>query len=149
MQTQQSGVAGTSRAPQTTVPVESTEVVATPTMVVDAPTRAETKQAFDEVSSVLHSASSQHEAVRAEMQQLSRGMEHMRQERAREVESTAQVQAAIQRTLSASSLLEARLGQAETRQEQMRSAAEEAKSASDRAITQAQRLREEQEKTTQ
>ena len=58
VQTQQLGVAGTSRIAQTTVPVESTEVVAAPTIVVDAPTREETKQAFDEVSSALHSVSS-------------------------------------------------------------------------------------------
>ena len=43
VQTQQSGVAGTSRAPASTLLVESTEVVAAPTMVVDAPTREETK----------------------------------------------------------------------------------------------------------
>ena len=48
--TQQSRVAGTSRAAQTTVPAESTQVVAAPTVVVDAPTRTETKQAFAEVS---------------------------------------------------------------------------------------------------
>ena len=89
--TQQSGVAGTSRALQTTIPVESTEILAAPTVVVDAPTREDTKQAFAEVSSALHSVSSQHDAVRAEMQQLSRGMEQMRQERPGEVESTAQV----------------------------------------------------------
>ena len=41
--TQQSRVAGTSRVTQATVPVESTQVVAAPTVVVDAPTRTETK----------------------------------------------------------------------------------------------------------
>ena len=46
---QQSGVAGTSRSVRPTVPVQSTEVVAMPTIVVDAPSRAETKQAFDNV----------------------------------------------------------------------------------------------------
>ena len=51
--------------------------------------------------------------------------------------------------MSASSLLEAQLGQAESEQMQMRSAAEEAKAASNRAIAQAQRLREEQEWTSQ
>ena len=49
----------------------------------------------------------------------------------------------------ASSLLEVRLGQAETEQMQMRSTAESAKIASDRAIAQAQLLKEEQERTTQ
>ena len=147
--TQQSGVAGTSRVTQTTVPIESTEVVAAPTVVVDAPTRAETKQAFDEVSSALHSVSSQHDAVRTEMETLSRGMEEMRVAHAGELETTAQVKEGLQRTMSASSLLEVRLGQAESEQMQTRSAAEEAKVASERAISQAERLREEQERTTQ
>ena len=43
VQTQQSGVIRTSRAPTRMILVESTEVVATPTIVVDAPTREETK----------------------------------------------------------------------------------------------------------
>ena len=51
--------------------------------------------------------------------------------------------------MSASSLLEVRLGQAESEQMQMRSTAEQAISTSERAIVQAQRLKEEQEKTTQ
>ena len=129
--------------------MESTEVVAAPTVVVDAPTRVETKQVFDEVLSALHSVSSQQDAVRAEMEQLSRGMEEMRVARAGELETTAQVKEGLQRTMSASSVLEARLGQAESEQMQMHSTAEQAKMASDRAIAQAQRLKEEQEKTTQ
>ena len=83
------------------------------------------------------------------MEQLSRGMEEMRVARAGELETTAQVKEGLQRTMSASSVLEARLGQAESEQMQMRSTAEQAKMASDRAIAQAQRLKEEQEKTTQ
>ena len=83
------------------------------------------------------------------MEQLSRGMEQMRVERAGKVETTAQVKEILQRTVCASSSLEARLGQAEMEQSQMQSAAEEAKATSDRAIAQAQRLREEQEKTAQ
>ena len=148
-QTQQSGVAGTSGASKVTIPVESTEVVAAPTIVVDAPTRSETKQAFDEVSSVLHSAASQQQEMRAEMETLSRGMEQMRLERAGELETTAQVKETLIRTMSASSSLEARLGQAEIQQAQMKSAAEEAKAASERAIEQARQLGQEQEKTTQ
>ena len=73
----------------------------------------------------------------------------MRMERVGELETTAQVKETLQRTMSASSMLEARLGQAESEQMQMRSAAEEAKAASDHAIAQAQRLREEQERTSQ
>ena len=89
VQTQQSGVARMSHAMAMTIPVQSTEVVVAPTMVVDAPTRAETKQAFDEVSFALRSVLSQHDAVYMEVQQLSCGMEQMRQERTGEVESTA------------------------------------------------------------
>ena len=66
--TQQSGVAGPSAKPATTVPVQSTEVVAAPTVPVDAPSRAETKQAFEEVSSALRNVSSKHEEVRSGMQ---------------------------------------------------------------------------------
>ena len=51
--------------------------------------------------------------------------------------------------MSASSILEARLGQAESVQVATRTAAIEAKAASDRAIEQARRLQEEQSKTTQ
>ena len=91
VQTQQSGVAGTSRATAVTVPVESTEVLAAPMVVFDTPSRTETKQAFAEVSSALQSMSSQHDAMRAEMEQLSRGMEQMQMERIGELETTAQV----------------------------------------------------------
>ena len=94
--------------------MKSTEVLAAPIVVVDAPTHEETKQAFDEVSSALHSVSSQHEAVRAEMESLSRGMEEMRIAQAGELETTAQIKEGLQRTMSASSILEARLGQTES-----------------------------------
>ena len=83
------------------------------------------------------------------MAQLSRGMEEMRVARAGELETTTQVKEGLQRTMSASSVLEARWGQAESAQMQMRSTAEQAKSASERAMEQAQRLKEEQDATTQ
>ena len=76
------------------------------------------------------SVSSQHEVVRAEMKGLALGMEQMRQERAGTMETTAQVQATLQRTLSASSSLEMRVEQTEDQQRQARTAAEEAKRAS-------------------
>ena len=147
--TQVSGVAGPTRTHSQTVPVKSTQVVAAPTILVDAPSRAETKQAFDEVSSALQSVSSQHEAVRVEMQGLALGMERMRQERAGTMETTAQVQATLQRTLSASSLLETCVGQIEEQQRQARAAAEEAQRASERALAQAALLKEEQAKSAQ
>ena len=110
---QQSGVVGTTRAVSATVPVQSTEVVATPTVMVDAPSRAETKQAFAEVSSAFRAVSSHQEEVQSGMQQLASGVEELRRARASDVETTAQVQATLQRTLSASSSLEMRLGQTE------------------------------------
>ena len=47
------------------------------------------------------------------MEQLSWGMEQMQVERTGDVESTAQVKAVLQHTLSASSSLETQIGQAE------------------------------------
>ena len=76
--TQQSGVAGSSRAVSPTVPVQSTEVVATPTIVVDAPSCAETKQAFAEVSSAFCAVSSQQEVVQSGMHELASGAEALR-----------------------------------------------------------------------
>ena len=146
--TRPSSVTRTSRAATPTVPVQSTEVVATPTIVVDAPSRAETKQAFEEVSLAFCAVSSQHEVVQSGMQELATGVEELRCARAGDVETTAQVQATLQRTLSASSSLEMRLGQTEAQQAHARAAAEEAKRASEQALSQAAILRAEQEKTT-
>ena len=110
---QQSGVAGTSRAVSPTVPEQSTEVVVMPTIVVDAPSRADTKQAFAEVSSAFRVVSSQQEEVQSGMQQLASGVEELRRAWAGDVETTAQVQATLQWTLSASSSLEMQMGQTE------------------------------------
>ena len=82
--TQQSAVA----SPSATTPVESTQVVAAPTIVVDAPSREETKQAFVEVSSVLQQASFAHEEVKSEMKSLATGIEELRRTRAGDVETT-------------------------------------------------------------
>ena len=67
------------------------QVVATPTIVVDAPSCEETKQAFAEVSSALQQASSAHEEVRIGMQSLAIGIEELRRTRAGDVETTAQL----------------------------------------------------------
>ena len=142
------GVAGPSAKPATTVPVQSTEVVAAPTVPVNAPSRAETKQAFEEVSSALRNVSSKHEEVRSGMQGLAMGVEELRRACAGDVETTAQVQATLQRTLSASSSLEMRVEQTEEQQRAARVAAKEAKRASEQALSQAAILRAEQEKTT-
>ena len=64
-------------------------------MLVNAPSRAETKQAFDEVSSALHTVSSKHEEVRADMQGLASGVEELWRARVGDVETTAQVQATL------------------------------------------------------
>ena len=107
---QQSGIAGPTGVPSWMLLAQSTEVVVSPTKPVDAPSRAETKQAFDEVSSALRTVSSKHEEVHADMQGLASGVEELRRARAGDVETIAQVQATLQRTLSASSSLEMRLG---------------------------------------
>ena len=103
---------------------------------------------FDEVSLALRSVSSKHAEVRADMQGLASGVEELRRARAGNVETTTQVQATLQRTLSASSSLEMRLGQTEEQQARARATAEEAKRASEQALSQAAILRVEQEKTT-
>ena len=114
----------------TTIPVQSTEVFAAPTVPVDSPTRAETEKAFAEVSSALRGVSSQHEEVRSGMQELASGVEALRRARASDVETTAQVQATLQRTISASSSMEYRLEQTAEEQRKAREAAEEARRAS-------------------
>ena len=83
------------------------------------------------------------------MQALSQEMERLRVERAGEMESTAQVKEALHRTMSASSVIEQRLGQTEIQQEQAKSAVEAAMEASQRAIAQASQLKAEQDKTAE
>ena len=147
--TQQSDVVGPSGSVAPTIPVQSTQVLAATTIPVDTPSREETRQAFDEVSSALHSVSSAHEEVKAGMQTLASGVEQLHRARAGDVETTAQIQRTLQRTLSASGDLEQRVGQAEQTQAQARAAAEEARQASERALQRAAQLQIEQEKTSQ
>ena len=147
--TLQAGSAGRERSASVFSPIPPTEVVGAPSVPSNVPSRAETTQAFAEVSSVLRNVSSQHEEVRAGMQSLASGVETLRRARVADVETTAQVQATLQRTLSASSSLEARMEQAEVSQAQAQSAAAEAHLASQRALQQAARLEEEQMKTAQ
>ena len=132
--TQQSGVVGPSGSVEPTIPVQSTEVIATATVPIDAPSREETRQAFDEVSSALHSVLSAHEEVKAGMQTLASGVESLHRAQAGDMETTAQIQRTLQRTLSASGDLEQRVGQGEQTQAQARAAAEEARQASERAL---------------
>ena len=89
--TSQSGVAASHGAPSPTVPIQSTEVVATPTVQVDAPSRADTRQVFAEVSSILRNVSSAHEGVKAEMQSLAMGIEEVHRQQVGEIETIAQV----------------------------------------------------------
>ena len=143
----QSDIAGQRGSASVFGTVQSTEVVGAPTVPVDVPTREETKQAFAEVSSALRDVSTQHDEVQAGMQSLASGVETLRRARAADLETSAQVQATLQRTLSTSSSLEARMEQAELSQAQAKSAAAEAHLASQRALQQAARLEEEQAKT--
>ena len=76
------------------------------------PSRAETKQAFNEVSSVLRDVSPQHEEVHMGMQELALGVEAIHRECVGDVETTTQVQTTLQRMLSESSSFEMWVGQA-------------------------------------
>ena len=100
----------------TTVPVQSTQIIASPTIPVNAPTREETKQAFEEVSLTFQTMSSQHEVAKARMQALASGIKELRHACTGNVEMMAQVKATLQQTLSASSQLEMRLGHAKMTQ---------------------------------
>ena len=73
--TLQAGAAGRERSASVFSPVPPTEVVGAPSVPSNVPSRAETTQAFAEVSSVLRNVSSQHEEVRAGMQSLASGVE--------------------------------------------------------------------------
>ena len=82
------------------------------------------------------------------MQQLASGVEALHRARASDVETTAQVQATLQRTLSASSSIEFRLEQTAAEQQKAKAAAEEARQASAVALQKAAELQKEQERTT-
>ena len=145
----QAGTAGQRESASVFSAVPTTEIVGAPTVPVDIPSRQETTQAFAEVSSVLRNVSTQHDEVRAGMESLASGVETLRRARAVDVEQSAQVQATLERTLSVSSSLEARMEQAEMSQAQAKTAAAEAHLASQRALQQAAQLKEEQDKTAQ
>ena len=83
------------------------------------------------------------------MQELASGVEALRRARASDVETTAQVQATLQRTISASSSMEYRLEQTAEEQRKAREAAEEARRASAMALERAAQLQKEQERTSQ
>ena len=83
------------------------------------------------------------------MQELASGVEALRRARASDVETTAQVQATLQRTIAASSSMEYRLEQTAEEQRKAREAAEEARRASVMALERAAQLQKEQEKTSQ
>ena len=89
----------------------------------------------------MQDVSSVHEGVKAEMQSLAMRIEEMRRQQICEVETTAQVQATLQRTLSASSSLEMRVGQMEVQQAQARAVVEEARQASKRALQQVEQVK--------
>ena len=92
--TRQSAVAGQSQT-SPIVPVQSTQVIALPTILVNAPTWEETKQAFEEVSSAFQAVLSQHEEVKAGMQALASGVEELRRARTGDIETTAQIKATL------------------------------------------------------
>ena len=105
----QSDSAGPRRSTSVFSQIPPTEVVGAPTVPSNIPSREETMQAFAEVSFALHNVSSQHDEVRVGIQSLASGVKTLRRARAVDVDTTVQVQATLQRTLSASSSLEARM----------------------------------------
>ena len=69
------------------------------------------------------------------MQSLATGIEVLRRTRARDVKTTTKLKQTLQRTLSASSSLEMRVGQTEQQQTQTVVTAVEAKKASEQALS--------------
>ena len=82
------------------------------------------------------------------MEKLASGVEALHRARASDVETTAQVQATLQRTLSASSSIEFRLEQTAAEQQKAKAIAEEVRQASAVALQRAAELQREQERTT-
>ena len=105
--------------------------MAAPTVVVDAPTYTETKQAFDKVLLQLQNVLSQHEEVRMSMQGLTSGVEELCRACAGDMETMVQVQTTLYWTLSVSRSLEMRLGQVEEMQSYAHAMVEEARQASE------------------
>ena len=121
--------------------------IVAPTTPVDVLSRQETKETFDEVSSAFKGMTKKHGHIQRDLQTLGSTVEALKQAQQREAESSAQVQATLQRIASVASDLEARLGMASVVQEQSRITAEQAQRMSQKAIEETQSLQLAQQKT--
>ena len=95
-----------------------------PTIPVDVPSRQETKEAFQEVSSAFQDMSAKHGQIQGSLQVLASMVEALKQAQQGEVESLAQVQEMLHRIAAVASDLEVRLGATSVAQEQSRIIAE-------------------------
>ena len=111
-----------------------------PTIPADVPSRQETKEAFEEVSSAFKGMTAKHGQMQGDLQTLASTVEALKQAQQGEAESSAQVQATLQRTASVASDLEARIGAASMVQEQSRMTAEQAQRMSQQALEETQSL---------
>ena len=79
----------------------------TPTVPVDVPSCQETKEAFEEVSSVFKGMTEKHGQMQGDLQTLASTVTALKQAQQGEAESSAQVQDTLHRTASVASDLEA------------------------------------------
>ena len=75
--------------------MQSTQIIPLPTILANAPTREETKQAFEEVSSEFQAVSLQHEEVKVGMQALASGVKELGHAHTDDVETMAQIKATL------------------------------------------------------
>ena len=133
-----------------TVPIATGSVqpsVVAPTVPVDVPSRQETKEAFQEVSSAFQDMSTKHGKIQGSLQVLASMVEALKQAQQGEVASSAQVQEMLCRTALVASDLEAKLGATSVAQEQSRVTIERAQIMSEKAIREMQMLQLTQQAT--
>ena len=112
-----------------TVPIAGGSVqpsMMAPTIPVDAPTRQETKEAFDEVSSAFKEMSEKHWQIQGGLQVLASMVEALQLAKQGELETTTQVQQTLHHMASTTSALEVHLGATSTTQEQLKATMERA-----------------------
>ena len=78
-----------------------------PTIPVDVPSRQETKEAFEEVSSAFKGMTEKHGQMQGDLQTLASTVAALKEAQQGEAESSAQVQDTLRRTASVASDLEA------------------------------------------
>ena len=91
----------------------------TPTVPVYVPSRKETKEAFEEVSSAFKGMTEKHGQMQGDLQTLASTVAALKQAQQGKAESSTQVQDTLHRTALVASDLQARLGAASMVQEQL------------------------------